>query len=195
MLKFQAWDDSFARMDQGPIFDEADKRVYSRLFACDGYLGENLTNMQSTGPKDIKDTEIYEGDVLKYWGDHRPAVAHDSPFGWIPGLYYIPFLIGCISRISNNEVVGNIYRNKEEKRAKDYQVQHDNCDLWDDSYSCREDKKVTSKEQLIKDIKSRGYLELQGKSRNHYIVIYLKHVDEVPHDSFTIDEIEFIDNK
>ncbi|BEU75265.1 hypothetical protein RNIID_0530 [Staphylococcus phage phiRNIID] len=78
---------------------------------------------------------------------------------------------------------------------KYYQVEHDNCELYEDSYSYREDKIYTSKEQLIKDIKSRGYRELQGMSRKHYGVSYLKHIDDFRDDMITIHEIEIVDNK
>ncbi|AKA61396.1 hypothetical protein BH792_gp146 [Staphylococcus phage Stau2] len=78
---------------------------------------------------------------------------------------------------------------------KYYQVEHDNCELYEDSYSYREDKIYTSKEQLIKDIKSKGYKELQGMSRNHDGIAYLKHIDDFRDDMITIHEIEIVDNK
>ncbi|UXE02845.1 hypothetical protein Koombakaat1_00055 [Staphylococcus phage Koomba-kaat_1] len=34
-----------------------------------------------------------------------------------------------------------------------YQVEHDYCEPYEDSYSYREDKVYTNKEQLVKDIK------------------------------------------
>lgn len=67
--------------------------------------------LQSTRFKDKNDTEIFEGDVLKYWGECRPVVFKESSFGWVEGGDYIPFSMICISEIGNAEVIGNIYEN------------------------------------------------------------------------------------
>ncbi|WAX23217.1 hypothetical protein VL10_ORF26 [Staphylococcus phage vB_SauM_VL10] len=77
---------------------------------------------------------------------------------------------------------------------KYYQIEHDNCEPYEDSYSYRENKIYTNKEQIVKDIKSKGYRELQGMSRKHDGVSYLKHIDEYTDDMITIHEVEIIDS-
>lgn len=65
MIKFRAWDEESQRMFDIARFDFADYTVYSHLFACDGYLGENLEIMQFTGLSDRNSVEIFEGDIVE----------------------------------------------------------------------------------------------------------------------------------
>lgn len=65
MIKYRAWDEESQRMFIIARFDFADYTVYSHLFACDGYLGENLEIMQFTGLIDINSVEIFEGDTVE----------------------------------------------------------------------------------------------------------------------------------
>ncbi|UVT34812.1 hypothetical protein [Staphylococcus phage vB_SauM-V1SA20] len=64
MLKFRAWDEESQRMFNIDRFDFADYTVYSHLFACEGYLGENLEIMQSTEVKDVNGNDIYMKEIL-----------------------------------------------------------------------------------------------------------------------------------
>ncbi|MFG0935191.1 YopX family protein [Staphylococcus sp. 231237_7MaSpsaltlick] len=80
MIKFRAWDKESQRMFNVARFDFADYTVYSHLFSCDGYLGENLEIMQSTGLKDKNGIEIFEGDIVKDYYDFNFEVV-SSPAG------------------------------------------------------------------------------------------------------------------
>ena len=113
-ISFRAWDDVNKDMIDIARFDFADYTVYSHLFACEGYLGENLRIMQYTGLKDKNGKEIYEGDAVE--GVHRH-------FEW-KQKEKVFFLNGCFmignwnaheffNRFQHINVIGNIYENPE----------------------------------------------------------------------------------
>ena len=76
MIKFRAWDEESQRMFNIARFDFADYTVYSHLFACDGYLGENLEIMQYTGLEDKNGVETFEGDVVKNDSVPNPFISN-----------------------------------------------------------------------------------------------------------------------
>lgn len=135
MIKFRAWDKESQRMFKVARFDFADYTVYSHLFACDGYLGENLEIMQFTGLEDKNGVEIFENNIVNvhefinvggiegYEEGEKETIGvikygclYDSP---IPE-WYLQTKDDCISfsymdlHEESFEVVGNIYENKEE---------------------------------------------------------------------------------
>lgn len=87
---------------------------------------------------------------------------------------------------------------KEEKHMKLYQVEHDNCEPYEDNHSYREDKIYTNKENLIKRIKAEGYEEKRsGYLQDGDTYYYKDNIEDVPlfrEDMITIHELEVINN-
>ena len=79
-----------------------------------------------------------------------------------------------------------------------YQVEHDNCEPYEDNHSYREDKVYTNKENLIKRIKAEGYEEKRnGYLQDGYTYYYKDNIEDVPlfrEDMITIHELEVISN-
>ncbi|UVD42692.1 hypothetical protein [Staphylococcus phage vB_SauM-V1SA22] len=122
MLKFRAWDEESQRMFNIDRFDFADYTVYSHLFACEGYLGENLEIMQSTEVKDVNGNDIYEGDIIEILN----TKGNYSDLGLVKkgkGFFYIVRYAGCKLTLLSDfsikpytdtlelQVKGNIYEN------------------------------------------------------------------------------------
>lgn len=79
-----------------------------------------------------------------------------------------------------------------------YQVEHDNCEQYEDNYSYREDTVYTDKENLIKRIKSEGYEEKRsGYLQDGEPYYYKDNIEDVPlfrEDMITIHEITLKEN-
>ncbi|UGL60459.1 hypothetical protein [Staphylococcus phage vB_SurM-PSU4] len=79
-----------------------------------------------------------------------------------------------------------------------YQVEHDNCEEYEDNYSYREDTVYTDKENLIKRIKEEGYEEKRsGYLQDGYTYYYKDDIEDVPlfmEDMITIHEITLKEN-
>jgi uncharacterized phage protein (TIGR01671 family) len=131
-IKFRAWDLYNNRMVENPyIFEKATKHnnngndlnpsfiFYEDWRDIDDGISRPCHIMQYTGLKDLKDIEIYEGDIIKsnsktnfkvVFGDGSNK--YDYINGWI--------LIGIQSSIQwllsaegKYEIIGNIYQNPE----------------------------------------------------------------------------------
>lgn len=114
-IKFRAWDREEKKLFPIARYDFADNTVYAHLFACEGYLGENLAVMQYIGIEDTKGNEIYEGDILFCKDDDEFSyfngiVKYD---GCTPILLSEDGFIYHIDIVKNSELLGNIYQNSE----------------------------------------------------------------------------------
>lgn len=65
------------------------------------------TESQLIGLKDKKGIEVYECDIVAYWGGKGQVVFHNSSFG----IWYSEYDIHDLS--PDVEVIGNIYENPE----------------------------------------------------------------------------------
>ena len=79
-----------------------------------------------------------------------------------------------------------------------YQVEHDNCEEYEDNYSYREDTVYTNEENLIKRIKAEGYEEKRsGYLQDEYTYYYKDNIEDVPlfrEDMITIHEVTLKEN-
>ncbi len=113
-IKFRAWHDDFGDMvyaDMNNILYE--KREFMMMFdvGFSNYPESGWKIMQFTGLKDSAGVDVYEDDILKYWGGVRPIVFHRSAFmiEYTKKDYFdISF-----EREKDIEIVGNIHQNPE----------------------------------------------------------------------------------
>lgn len=80
-----------------------------------------------------------------------------------------------------------------------YQVEHHNCESYEDAYYYREDEVYTNKDNLIKRIKAEGYEEKRsGYLQDGDIYYYKDNVEDEPlfsEDMITIHEVEVVSNE
>ena len=120
-IKFRAWDGKkMIQVNQLDLYNKKD--VYCRINDCIDSQSEKWPLMQFTGLTDKKEKEIYEGDIVKQYGNYNQPYNTEVIFAegkFIPlvkaeggvGLYGYK----VIDKFNNNyfEVIGNIFENPE----------------------------------------------------------------------------------
>lgn len=76
-----------------------------------------------------------------------------------------------------------------------YQVEHNNCEPYEDNFHFREDKVYTDKDNLIKRIKDHGYKEETNYLGEQEFIKEALGEYELERDLVTIHELEVIDNR
>ena len=74
---------------------------------------ERYTVRQYTGLKDKNGVEIYEGDILSYFGFEYEVTFEESAFGWSEDGQFYAFAEMAIDEIEKTKLIGNIYENPE----------------------------------------------------------------------------------
>jgi len=119
--KLRAWDKEDERMSYGEVEYFDDSINYRFDHFCTG-ADEDVEFMQSTGLKDKKGIEIYEGDVVKVTDEDESTDFCDGGIGTINGLdeIFMWYIDGDVENglfdINSSyyiEVIGNIYENPE----------------------------------------------------------------------------------
>lgn len=108
-IKFREWETYRKTMAVG-IREDYDDSVGFRFLHEEA--GQRIL-MQYTGLKDKYGVEIYEGDILSYFGFEYEVIFEESAFGWYEGGQFYAFAEMAIDEIAKTKIIGNRYENPE----------------------------------------------------------------------------------
>ena len=90
------------------------EKIIDEWYAYDfGSDSNGIILMQYTGLKDKNGVEIYEGDILSYFGFEYEVIFEESAFGWYEGGQFYAFAEMAIDEIAKTKIIGNRYENPE----------------------------------------------------------------------------------
>ncbi len=104
VIKFRAWDKTLNKIHSWSTIENH--------FTLEELLDTNFFEaMQYTGLKDKNGVEIYEGDILSYFGFEYEVTFEESAFGWSEDGQFYAFAEMAIDEIEKTKIIGNIYEN------------------------------------------------------------------------------------
>ena len=107
------WVYGFVSIDKNSAKMEGFPHYISR---ASGYLPVEVVPKsvgQYTGLKDKNGVEIYEGDILSYFGFEYEVIFEESAFGWYEDGTFYSFAEMAIGEIVRTNIIGNRYENPE----------------------------------------------------------------------------------